>query len=74
MIDKPHKVHVWIRGAGYCGSYDFATTEEADADMESRKGFEVLGCRYSRHRTGLPAAAPAPPPPPHTPNRTSSQD
>ena len=44
---KPHKVHVWVCGE-YCGQYDFATAEEADADFEYRKVFEPLGCRYRR--------------------------
>ena len=46
-VDKPHKVHVWVCGH-YCGSYEFATAEEADADYEYRKGFRVLGCYYRR--------------------------
>jgi hypothetical protein len=46
-VEKPHKVHVWVYGH-YCGPYEFATAEEADADYEYRKGFHVLGCHYRR--------------------------
>ena len=46
-VEKPHKVHVWVCGH-YCGPYEFATAEEADADYEYRKGFRVLGCYYRR--------------------------
>lgn len=46
-VEKPHKVHVWVCGH-YCGTYDFETAAEADADYEYRKGFRVLGCHYRR--------------------------
>ncbi len=46
-ISKPHKVHVWVSGH-YCGAYEFATPEEADADYKYREGFHVLGCFYRR--------------------------
>ena len=46
-VEKPHKVHVWVCGH-YCGPYEFATAEEADADYEYRKGFRVIGCYYRR--------------------------
>lgn len=46
-VEKPHKVHVWVCGH-YCGTYDFETAEEADADYEYRQGFRVLGCHYRR--------------------------
>ena len=45
--EKPHKLHVWVCGH-YCGTYDFATAEEADDDNEYRKRFRVLGCHYQR--------------------------
>ena len=57
---KPHKVHVWVYDT-YCGTYDFATTEEADADFEYRKHFEAHGCRYMREsRDPLTPTPPTP--------------
>lgn len=44
-MEKPYKVHVIVCGT-YAGAYEFATLAEAEADMESRKKFEVFGCHY----------------------------
>ena len=55
-VEKPHKVHVWVCGH-YCGTYDFETAAEADADYEYRQGFRVLGCHYRRESPNDPSSA-----------------
>jgi hypothetical protein len=42
---KPFKVHVTVCGT-YAGAYEFETLAEAQADLDYRKRFEVLGCYY----------------------------